>query len=121
MNWKPQEITKEQYNEINMGFAKQAIRLAIAFGTGDYSNFYSSVGAPRIYCYVKLPKSFNIIAKELTVSRHFMPFPCNSEKATMANKEDVICLCITMGLGGTKYYLHTHRIGRCPWKKRVGE
>ena len=121
MNWEPQEITKEQYDEINMGFAKQAVRLGIEFGTEKYSKFCSSVGAPYIYRYKKLPKSFNIMAKELTVSRHFMSYPCTCEKATMANKEEVICLCITIESGEHKYYLHTHRIGRCPWKKRKGE
>lgn len=116
MTLKPVEITEEEYREIVDALYGKAIQLAKDHKT-DFSMFYSGSLIPCSYDIA--PKTFRSKEPRQTYTMHFMPFPCNCKKqAIMSNPEEVICLNWHGDEEPYKYYITTHRIGRCPWKVR---
>ena len=118
---KPKEISREEFIDIYKTLENKTVELSEKYFGSDNAYWQWQVGHFISHEYTtcfylsknKIPKSFRTCKKDgIYTIIHFLPKPCDQVKMTC--KIEAICLCTTQD---GKYYLHSHRVGRCPWKE----
>lgn len=124
---KPIEISRAEYYAIKKALKKKAQKLINAHRksihypfVAESSLFFSESPKPCHYEFWNLPHSFKYrYCNPLDELFHFISFPCScSKQAIMNNNEEAICL---MKSFDGKFYLNTHRIGKCTWKEPLND
>jgi len=111
--WEPVEVEEAEYHAVWNSLEKKAMELAGEAGHRGKTLFLSRIYFPCVYKEDKVPRTFKQREKnEVWNLVHFLPFTCDCERAMMSSGEEAICLARTIN----KYFLHTHKIGKCPWK-----
>jgi hypothetical protein len=101
---KPQLIRKAEWQDIKDALHKKASELSNkASDAGNRPEF----GQSSFFWYTDYYKHIDKYQK----GWHFITVPCGW--GTKPIGEECICLAHTKG---GKYWLHTHRVGNCPWR-----
>ena len=113
----PQEITRQEYWAIRHALKKRAIAYNRAAGRKrNFAYWFSDASYP---CGLPHPPSdYHQRSGYGANTRHFLPWSCDcKERLVVYEKEETICVVRAVKGGKYHYYLTTHRIGRCPWKR----
>lgn len=128
---KPKRISKHSYSLIYRALIDKA--RVLSQGKENLRLWFSSARIPQCLRGMEGDPGRNFIVQGLDQWQyallHFLPVPCDDQECL---EEEAICLmkvnsrcledenaCVVEVR--SRYYLHTHKVGHCPWKKRHSE